>query len=91
MTDPSKSVISRYLCHRCQEDEGPCSCQEPCGSVNCLQFAGTCGEYPNGRRFHVWEPVPALTIEQITRWRVPNPEGTCVCGERTWPAVGGDR
>lgn len=86
----SDNAIRKYLCHRCQDDEGPCDCNEPCGSVNCLQFATMCGTYPSGRVFHVWEPLPALTIEQIRRWKVEHPQGKCMCGERTFSDADAD-
>lgn len=79
------SVIAGFLCTLCQEDEGPCTCREPCGSVLCRQFPGTCGTYPNGVSFHCWLPLPALTSEQILHWKVEHPDVKCMCGERSFP------
>lgn len=76
------SVIAGYLCSLCLNDEGKCTCTQPCGSVLCHQFPETCGTYPNGVRYHCWPPQPHLTREQIERWRVIQPDCPCVCGEK---------
>lgn len=87
MTLSGPSVIAGFLCHLCLEDEGPCTCTQPCGSVLCEQFPETCGTYPDGRKFHCWPPRPYLTVEQCRHWKVELPAGLCVCGKYMGPVV----
>jgi hypothetical protein len=71
-------------CPCCSTDKGRCTCTEPCESVVCQQFAAMCGTWPSGREYHVFEPQPCLTLEQLRHWKVAQASGPCLCGKRVY-------